>query len=118
MSRLRHRTASPLGHEPESFTSRQATRTTIEAPTPTDSVEAVDGQITIVSGAHIQQVPLAGMSIAQARVLIEQLMSIQQGAPPLVNGQPVEHTYTLHSGDTLEFVHHAGEKGWHPWTVA
>jgi sulfur carrier protein ThiS len=29
----------------------------------------------------------------------------------LVNGEPVHADYRLASGDTLELVHHAGEKG-------
>jgi hypothetical protein len=84
----------------------------------TAPVEQSQGQVTVISGAHLQHFPLADMSIAHARVLMEQLMSLHPDSPTLVNGNPVENGYVLQIGDTLEFVHHAGEKGRGSWTRA
>lgn len=118
MSRQRHRTLSPLVHEPEIMTSRPPHSATIEARTQPEPTEHIEGQVTVISGAHLQSFPFAGMSVAQACVLVEQLMSLHPDAPTIVNGNSVDSGYELQQGDTLEFVHHAGEKGHGCWTRA
>jgi sulfur carrier protein ThiS len=55
--------------------------------------------------------PLAGLQISQAREIAGRVLNLDPGAVALVNGQPVRANYRLQRGDTLEFVHHAGEKG-------
>ena len=118
MSRLRHHPHSPLIHEPEASTSHDPHSATVTAPPQTVPAEQGQGQVTVISGAHLQSFPLAGMPVTQARVLMEQLMSLHPDAPMLVNGSQVGSEYALQAGDTLEFVHHAGEKGHGSWTRA
>lgn len=116
MSRERHHAPSPMTHEP--ITARPLQTLTVdELPQP--GSPAIDqGHITVISGAHLQTFPIAGLSVEQARTLLDQLMSLHPEAPMLVNGSPVGSGYELQTGDTLEFVHHAGEKGHGSWTMA
>ncbi|HLG19155.1 MAG TPA: hypothetical protein VI895_04970 [Bdellovibrionota bacterium] len=65
----------------------------------------------MISGASVQNLPLAGLQISQARELVGTILNVESGAQILVNGMPVSNDYTLALGDVLEFVHHAGEKG-------
>ncbi len=99
--------------EPPMTRHRQST-TTID---PLETAPAVEdqAQVTIISGANLQTFPLAGMTVGHARVLLEPLMVIHPHAPMLVNGRAVNVAHELQSGDTLEFVHHAGEKGGTRW---
>jgi len=118
MLRQRHHAPSSLSHEPETAGSHHEHATTWPEPVSETVPDRDWAQITVISGAHLQSFPLAGMAVAHARVLIEQLMSLHPDAPTLVNGRPVEGGYELQAGDTLEFVHHAGEKGHGSWTTA
>lgn len=118
MSQLRHRILSPLYQEPETATSLAPHVETLPEPVSGAVPDQSRAQVTVISGAHLESFPLAGMPVAQARALIGQLMSIHADAPMIVNGSPVESGYELQAGDTLEFVHHAGEKGWCSWTGA
>ncbi len=70
-----------------------------------------DINVQVISGASVQTLPLAGYRASEARGLAETILRIDPSARMLVNGQPVRSSYRLASGDTLEFVHHAGEKG-------
>ena len=72
---------------------------------------APDANVQVISGASVQTLALAGMRISQARALVGTILRIDSRSTVLVNGQPVRPDYRLVSGDTLEFVHYAGEKG-------
>lgn len=76
---------------------------------PVDPAQAEDVQV--ISGASLQTFRLAGLQVAHARTVLGTILQIDPRAPVLVNGRPVRPTYRLAGGDTLEFVHHAGEKG-------
>jgi hypothetical protein len=89
----------------------------VEPSSPSSTVQG-EGGITVISGANLQTFPLAGMTIGHARSLLEPLVAIHPDAPILVNGRQVESDYALQTGDTLEFVHHAGEKGQERWEKA
>jgi len=67
--------------------------------------------ITLISGASLTRLPLVGLPLERARALAAAILNLDSQAPALVNGQPVNEEYALQVGDTLEFVHHAGEKG-------
>jgi hypothetical protein len=67
--------------------------------------------VQVIYGAGVQTLALAGLTIAQARPLVETILSVAPRSPALVNGRPVRPGYVIAQGDTLEFVHHAGEKG-------
>lgn len=70
--------------------------------------------ITLISGASLTQLPFVGLALSRARTLAGAILNLDGQAPTLVNGEPVNEEYTLQIGDTLEFVHHAGEKGGYP----
>lgn len=78
----------------------------------------LDTQVTVISGAYLQSLPLANQTVGNARHLLQAALNIGPQAMALVNGRPVTPETVLRQGDTLEFVHQAGEKGqgecW-PW---
>jgi hypothetical protein len=67
--------------------------------------------VQVISGACVQSLDLAGLQISQAREIARAILRVDQNTVALVNGQPVRDDQRLVCGDTLEFVHHAGEKG-------
>jgi pSer/pThr/pTyr-binding forkhead associated (FHA) protein len=73
--------------------------------------QARNTSVQVISGASVQSLDLAGLQITQAREIVRAILSLDQQSAVLVNGQPVRDDYRLVCGDTLEFVHHAGEKG-------
>ncbi len=72
----------------------------------------LDTQVTVLSGAHMQSLPLVNQTVTQVRDLLQGPFNIGPQAMPLVNGRPVSAGTVLRQGDALEFVHHSGEKGW------
>jgi hypothetical protein len=81
----------------------EASKTT-ETPAPPKDVQ-------VISGASVQSLPLAGTQVGQVRELLGANLHIDSQALALVNGRRIRSDYQLAGGDTLEFVHHAGEKG-------
>jgi hypothetical protein len=75
------------------------------------STPVQQGQVEVISGASVQNLPLAGLQIAQARELVGTILHVDSHARVLVNGVVVSNEYRLAPNDVLEFVHHAGEKG-------
>jgi hypothetical protein len=73
-------------------------------PLPSTSVQ-------VISGASVQSLDLAGLQVSQAREVVRHILRLDQNTAVLVNGEPRRDDFRLTSGDTLEFVHHAGEKG-------
>ena len=65
----------------------------------------------VIYGANVQTMALAGLRITDARALAANILGVDQRAATLVNGRPVRATYRIQPGDTVEFVHQAGEKG-------
>ena len=78
---------------------------------------AFDPNAQVIYGASVHNLPLAGMTVAQARSAVNTILRVDHRAPALVNGAPVQGDYKIKTGDMLEFVHHAGEKG-SEWTCA
>jgi hypothetical protein len=68
-------------------------------------------EVEVVYGASVQTLALAGLTVAQARPLVETILAVDRRSPVLVNGLPARATQVIAEGDALEFVHHAGEKG-------
>lgn len=91
---------------------REAVDTAVEVPAaqPAPQVTAETGA-QVIYGASVQTLALVGLRIAQARPLVETILGVDPRSPVLVNGRPVRNSYLIAQGDTLEFVHHAGEKG-------
>jgi hypothetical protein len=73
-----------------------------------------DFGVQVISGATVQTLGLAGLRISQAREVLRSILQIDPRTPVLVNGREVPEAERLQSGDTLEFVHLAGEKGTGP----
>lgn len=86
-----------------------------EAVWPAEPASAAEqptsSSVQVISGASVQSLDLAGLPITQAREVLRAILRIEPNAPVLVNGRQVGADYRLNAGDTLEFVHHAGEKG-------
>jgi hypothetical protein len=72
---------------------------------------AAEPGVQVIHGASVQTLALAGLTISQARSLVEAILGVGPSSPVLVNGRPVRPSYSIAQGDVLEFVHHAGEKG-------
>ena len=82
------------------------------APGPDGAAAALpDFGVQVISGAIVQTLGLAGLRISQAREVLRSILQIDPRTPVLVNGREVPEAERLQSGDTLEFVHLAGEKG-------
>jgi hypothetical protein len=75
-------------------------------------------EVEVIYGASVQDFAVGGQTLREARDVIAGILQIPPDSPALVNGEPVPHTYRLAAGDTLEFIHHAGEKGARLWMYA
>jgi hypothetical protein len=67
--------------------------------------------VDVIHGVYAHSLPLAGMSVRQARAELEQRMNIDPEAMAVVNGHEVDGDTVLEEGQVLNFVKHAGEKG-------
>lgn len=94
---------------------RDADREPVEAQGTTQGESPADPPpetgVQVISGASVQTFPLGGLQVSHARTVLGTILRIDSQSPVLVNGRPVRPTHRLAGGDTLEFVHHAGEKG-------
>lgn len=69
------------------------------------------GKVRILYGVHALEASLAGRTVSSVREALAQPLNISPRAVALVNGQEVEGSHVLGSGEVLEFVRYAGEKG-------
>jgi len=77
-----------------------------------DTATAVrDRSVGVIHGVHTHSLPLAGMTIGQARAELEERMNIDPEANPIVDGNDVDENYVLREGQVLNFLKAAGEKG-------
>jgi hypothetical protein len=72
------------------------------------------GQVKISYGVHHLEVAVAGKSVGEVRQALREPLNIDPRALALVNGRDVAASCLLKSGDQLEFVRLAGEKGGEP----
>jgi len=70
-----------------------------------------DGNVDVIHGVYAHSLPLAGMTVRQARAEVEQRMNIDPDAMAVVDGREVDEDTVLAQGQVLNFVKHAGEKG-------
>jgi hypothetical protein len=91
---------------------------TKESSAPTASKEAqpvsddeCTREVEVIYGASVQPLALAGLTVAQARPLVETILAVDPRSPALLNGMPARANQVIAEGDYLEFVHQAGEKG-------
>jgi hypothetical protein len=60
---------------------------------------------------YAHSLPLAGMTVRQARAELGQRMNIDPDAMAVVDGHETDEDTVLAQGQVLNFVKHAGEKG-------
>jgi hypothetical protein len=75
------------------------------------TVAATPGSVDVVHGVYAHSLPLAGMTVRDARQRLEDRMNIDPEALPVVDGREVDEDTVLAEGQVLNFVKHAGEKG-------
>lgn len=67
--------------------------------------------IKVACGANTQDAEVAGMTVAEVRRSMQDVLNIPEDAEAIISGDNVNNTYTLREGDVLEFVKKSGEKG-------
>jgi len=67
--------------------------------------------VQIIWGPLIENLALAGMTVAEARTLLRAPFNLAPHAATLVNGSPVGADHRLVAGESLEFRREFGEKG-------
>lgn len=72
-----------------------------------------DGRVEVIHGVYAHSLPLAGMTVAQARAELADRMNIDPDAAAVIDGNHVSEDTVLNERNTLNFVKHAGEKGRH-----
>lgn len=72
---------------------------------------ACGGDVEVIHGVYAHSLPLAGMTVRQARAELEQRMNIDPDAMAVVDGRETDEDTILAQGQVLNFVKHAGEKG-------
>jgi hypothetical protein len=77
----------------------------------TTTAEANPGSVEVIHGVYAHSLPLAGMTVEQARVELEERMNIDPEALAVVDGAEVSGDEVLREGQVLNFVKPAGEKG-------
>jgi len=83
-------------------------------PAPAPFVTATrppSGPVRVIAGADVQDLELAGRTVAESRALAVTVLGVHPRAPALVDGRAVGEDHVLESGQQLQFVKHAGSKG-------
>ena len=66
---------------------------------------------TVSSGLHVEQLPVAGMSVGAVRQRFASRLNIGTDALGYINGNPVEEDTNVGEGEVLSFMRASGEKG-------
>src|SRR5437763_7344184 len=72
---------------------------------------AKTGRVDVIHGIYAHSLPLAGMSVAQARLELEDRLNIAPEAVAVIDGTEAGEEELLREGQVLNFVSPAGEKG-------
>jgi len=102
----------------------------IAASTDKDTVRAMQGSFTSVlqapnarrgdkntttlrvsAGASSGEFPVVGKTVGAVSEFLREVLNVDALAQGIVNGQPVQPSYVLKEGDTLEYIKSAGSKG-------
>lgn len=68
--------------------------------------------VHVSSGPYAEELPVAGMTIAEVRHKFSTQLDIDPNAQSVINGNTVDdESYKLNAGESLSFIRHAGEKG-------
>ena len=91
-----------------------ATATPEPAP-PAEAPAAADdaGSVEVIWGALPDRYEIAGLTVVEAYRLLREHLGMPRGVRALVNGAEVQANAPLRTGDQLEFVRPAGERGAH-----
>jgi len=74
-------------------------------------VTARTGRVDVIHGVYAHSLPLAGLTVRQARAELEDRMNIAPEATAVIDGVEAGEQELLREGQVLNFVAHAGEKG-------
>ena len=69
------------------------------------------GTVQVTWGALIDDLEIAGMRVGEVQALLQAAYNIAPGVGVNVNGAEADDDTLLATGDSLEFVRAAGEKG-------
>lgn len=69
------------------------------------------GEVRVQRGFHDENLPVGGMTVAEVRHRFADRFEIHPENRAFVNGHEVDETVVLRSGDRLDFMRDAGEKG-------
>jgi hypothetical protein len=72
---------------------------------------AVSGRVDVIHGVYAHSLPLAGMTVRQARLELEDRMNIAPEAVAVVDGVEAGEDAVLRQGQVVNFLTPAGEKG-------
>jgi hypothetical protein len=72
---------------------------------------AVSGRVDVIHGVYAHSLPLAGMTVRQARLELDDRMNIAPEAVAVVDGVEAGEDSVLRQGQVLNFLTPAGEKG-------
>ncbi|MEN8184807.1 MAG: hypothetical protein ABFS46_19985 [Myxococcota bacterium] len=72
---------------------------------------ATQGTVLVSYGTMLESFDLAGLSVADARSLMQRPYNLSPEAEVTVNARDATPDQVLRAGDHLEFVHLSGEKG-------
>lgn len=71
-----------------------------------------NGNVTVTYGIHKGRYPIGGMTVRDARRVLEKLVNIDPTAVAVINGQPVDETQRISENVTmLAFVKPSSLKG-------
>lgn len=82
-----------------------------------DDVPQSAGNVDVIHGVYAHSLPLAGMSVKQARKELVNKMNIDPQATAVIDGNEANDNTILTEGQVLTFVKPAGEKGVSPYPV-
>lgn len=77
----------------------------------TSSDDSGAGRVEVVHSVYAHSLPLAGMTVRQARDELEDRMNIDPEAAAVVDGREASADTVLCEGQVLTFVRDSGEKG-------
>jgi hypothetical protein len=67
--------------------------------------------VRLIAGADVQDMDLAGHSVAEARAVAQAVFGIHPAAAALVDGRAVGEDHRLEAGQQIEFTKYSGQKG-------
>jgi hypothetical protein len=69
------------------------------------------GRVDVIHGVYAHSLPLAGKTVAEARLELEDRMNISPEAVAVIDGTETAEDVVLHENQVLNFITPAGEKG-------